>query len=90
MNVGVIGAGLMGATHARLLASAVPGAAVVAIHDPAGAPVADELGIAGRHADALELIADPAVDAVVVASPAATHEALVLACVAAGKPVLCE
>ena len=32
------------------------------------------------YTDALELIADPAVDAVVVASPAATHEPYVLAC----------
>jgi len=90
MNVGVIGAGLMGATHARLLARSIPGVSVVAICDPAGAPVADELGIATAHADALELIADPAVDAVVVASPAATHEAYALACIAAGKPMLCE
>jgi myo-inositol 2-dehydrogenase/D-chiro-inositol 1-dehydrogenase len=42
------------------------------------------------HADALELIANPAVDAVVVASPAATHEPFALACLEAGKPVLCE
>jgi myo-inositol 2-dehydrogenase/D-chiro-inositol 1-dehydrogenase len=90
MNVGVIGAGLMGATHARLLARSIPGVSVVAICDPAGTPVADELGIATVHADALELIADPAVDAVVVASPAATHEPYALACIAAGKPVLCE
>ena len=63
---------------------------MVAICDPAGAPVADELGDPTVHADALELIADPAVDAVVVASPAATHEPYALACIAAGKPVLCE
>ena len=31
MNVGVIGAGLMGSTHARLLAREIPGASVVAI-----------------------------------------------------------
>ena len=74
MNVGVVGAGLMGATHARLLARSIPGVSVAAICDPAGTPVADELGIPTVHADALELIADPAVDAVVVASPAATHE----------------
>ena len=33
---------------------------------------------------------DPAVDAVVVASPDATHADLVVAAIAAGKPVLCE
>ena len=82
MNVGVIGAGLMGSTHAGLLAGAVSGATVVAVADPV-APAAD-------RADGLELIADPAVEAVVVASPAATHEGYVLACLEAGKPVLCE
>ena len=34
VNVGVIGAGLMGSTHARLLAREVSGASVVAIADP--------------------------------------------------------
>jgi myo-inositol 2-dehydrogenase/D-chiro-inositol 1-dehydrogenase len=43
-----------------------------------------------HHDDPAALIADPAVEGVVIASPADTHEALVLACLAAGKPVLCE
>ncbi len=93
VNVGVIGAGLMGSTHARLLATAVSGADVVAISDAlpeSAARVAEELGVPMTHADGLELIANPAVDAVVVASPAATHEPFTLACLAAGKPVLCE
>jgi myo-inositol 2-dehydrogenase/D-chiro-inositol 1-dehydrogenase len=93
VSVGVIGAGLMGSTHARLLATAVSGAEVVAISDAlpeSAARVAEELGVRTIHTDGLELIADPAVDAVVVASPAATHEPFTLACLEAGKPVLCE
>ena len=81
MNVGVIGAGLMGSTHARLLARAIPGATVAAIADPV-APA----GEFATYADGLELIADPAVDAVVVASPAATHEPYVLACLGRASP----
>jgi myo-inositol 2-dehydrogenase/D-chiro-inositol 1-dehydrogenase len=83
----------MGSTHARLLANAVAGAEVVAISDAvhdSAATVAAEVGVSTIHADALELIADPAVDAVVIASPAATHEPFALACIEAGKPVLCE
>ena len=34
MRVGVIGAGLMGATHARILSAGVPGAELVATADP--------------------------------------------------------
>ena len=93
VNVGVIGAGLMGTTHARLLARAVAGAEVVAVSDavPGSAQrIAEELDVRTIHADALELIGDPAVDAVVIASPAATHEPFALACIEAGKPVLCE
>jgi len=47
-------------------------------------------GAATVHADAFELITDERVDAVVVASPAETHEAFTIACLEAGKPVLCE
>ena len=41
-------------------------------------------------ADPLALIADPAVDAVLIASNDFTHAEFVLAAVQAGKPVLCE
>jgi myo-inositol 2-dehydrogenase / D-chiro-inositol 1-dehydrogenase len=93
VRVGVIGAGLMGSTHARLLSAAVSGAEVAALSDPvpeSAGRVAGELGIGTIHADGLELIANAAVDAVVVASPAPTHEPYTLACIEAGKPVLCE
>jgi myo-inositol 2-dehydrogenase/D-chiro-inositol 1-dehydrogenase len=36
------------------------------------------------------LIAAPDVEGVVIASPAITHEPYTLACLEAGKPVLCE
>ena len=93
MNIGVIGAGLMGSTHIRILAAAVSGARVVAVSDAVAASaerVAAENGVAKVHTDALELIGDPEVEAVIVASPAPTHEAFALACLQEGKPVLCE
>src|SRR5438874_12233841 len=36
------------------------------------------------------LLADPAVEAVYVATPHPAHEAQAMACIQAGKPVLCE
>lgn len=93
LRVGVVGAGLMGTTHVRLLSASVPSAEVVAISDaiPESAErLAAEVGVDAVHSDALELINHPEVDAVVIASPAQTHEAFVLACFDAGKPVLCE
>jgi myo-inositol 2-dehydrogenase/D-chiro-inositol 1-dehydrogenase len=83
----------MGSLHARLLASEVVGAELVAVADVAvqrAAALAREVGVDGVHGDGLELIAEPDVEAVVVASSPETHEVLVLACLEAGKPVLCE
>jgi myo-inositol 2-dehydrogenase/D-chiro-inositol 1-dehydrogenase len=91
--VGVIGAGIMGSDHARTLATVTRGASLAAVSDTdrARATALAEATKVGRvHADGFELIADPSVDAVLIASPDPTHEALVLACLAAGKPVLCE
>ncbi|GAA1737590.1 Gfo/Idh/MocA family oxidoreductase [Aeromicrobium alkaliterrae] len=90
LRVGVIGAGAMGASHARTLANAVASAEVVALYDrdtQRAAAVAAEVG--ARVADSPEALID-AVDAVVVVSPDFTHVDLVLACLAAGKHVLCE
>jgi myo-inositol 2-dehydrogenase/D-chiro-inositol 1-dehydrogenase len=93
VSVGVIGVGLMGSTHVRTLNGAVPGADVAAVSDAisdSGERLAREVGVETVYTDALELIGDAAVDAVVIASPANTHEQFVLACLEAGKPVLCE
>jgi 1,5-anhydro-D-fructose reductase (1,5-anhydro-D-mannitol-forming) len=47
-------------------------------------------GIPKAYSDLGKLLADPAVDAVVVASPDTTHEAQVIASARAGKHILCE
>ena len=92
VGVGVIGAGMMGTDHVRTLTEAVDGAHVAAVADadPARAEAAAALGGGRAIADPHALIADAAVDRDVVASFDATHEEFVLACIEAGKPVLCE
>jgi len=90
VRIGVIGAGAMGGSHARMLTRWVPAAGVALVHDfdaASAARVAAEVG-AESVGSAKELI--DAVDAVVITSPDPTHEELALACVAAGRPVLCE
>lgn len=92
-GIGIIGAGVMGADHARTLARHVPGAHVAAISDIDAArakTAAAESGARKVLTDALAVVADAGVDAVLVASPDATHAELVLACLAVKKPVLCE
>ena len=93
VRIAVIGAGVMGADHARTLRRTVSGADVAAVFDAdpsRAARVSLECGIAPAAADAFELIADRSIDAVLVATPDETHAALVLACIEAKKPVLCE
>jgi myo-inositol 2-dehydrogenase/D-chiro-inositol 1-dehydrogenase len=93
IGIGVVGAGVMGADHALTLARAVGGAHVAAICDAdaaRAAQVARETRARRTHADGMAVIADPGVGAVLIASPDATHAELVLACLKAGKPVLCE
>lgn len=93
VRVAVIGAGVMGADHARLVAQHVPGATLRTVCDADAArarAVAEQTGAADVATDPMAVIADPTVDAVLIASPDNTHAALTLACIAAGKPVLCE
>lgn len=93
LRVGVIGVGLMGTTHVRVLSTLVAAAEVAAISDVIAKNaerLAREVGVDSVHTDAVKLIHDPGVEAVVVASPGDTHEPLLLACLDAGKPVLCE
>lgn len=90
LSVGVIGLGVMGAEHLRLLREETGGARVVAICDANAGRAETLAGDAQVFADPMALIAAKGVDAVVIASPDATHAGLALACIAAGKPALCE
>lgn len=93
LRVGVIGTGDMGNRHAQNFAHRVAGANLAAVMDMDKAradAVAASCGGAAVFIDASELIGDDSVDAVVIASPDATHADLAVACIAAGKPVLCE
>lgn len=93
VRVAVIGAGVMGADHARIIAEDLPGAALQVVCDADGArarSVADRCGIAFVETDPASAITRGDVDAIIVASPDETHAALTLSAIAAGKPVLCE
>ena len=93
VRIGLIGAGVMGADHARTIFSSVGGAELIALHDSDAAraqSVAQSCGGARVFDSAERLIADPGVDAVLIASPDATHAPLALACIEAGKPALVE
>ncbi len=92
VGIGVIGAGVMGADHIRIIAKETAQARLICVGDADLArarSVAEPWG-ARALADPMALIADKDVQAVVIASPDATHAQYTLACLSAGKPVLCE
>jgi myo-inositol 2-dehydrogenase / D-chiro-inositol 1-dehydrogenase len=93
LRLGVIGAGIMGADHARIFAEQIPGTTLQFICDADAArarKIADDTGAAHTATDPHVVIDDKSVDAVVIAAPDQFHAPLTLACIAAGKPVLCE
>jgi myo-inositol 2-dehydrogenase/D-chiro-inositol 1-dehydrogenase len=93
IRFGIIGTGVMGADHARLIGTAVSGATLGAVYDVdavRAATVASTVPGTRVLDDPRRLIGDGDVDAVLVASADPTHEEYVLASIAAGKPVLCE
>lgn len=93
IGVGIIGAGIMGADHARIIAGQVAGAHLAAVCDADAAranAVARETGATRVITDPYALIGDPEIGAVLIASPDATHADYTVACIKAGKPVLCE
>jgi myo-inositol 2-dehydrogenase/D-chiro-inositol 1-dehydrogenase len=82
----------MGANHVETLIGDVAGAEVVAVADADEARARSVAASAGdcQVREAEDLIRDSNVDAVLIASSEETHEELVLACIEASKPVLCE
>jgi myo-inositol 2-dehydrogenase / D-chiro-inositol 1-dehydrogenase len=93
LRVAVLGVGVMGADHVARLSTRISGARVSVVNDYV-AEKAEQLAasLPGCRAlsDPLDAIADPDVDAVVLATPGPTHEKQLLACLEHGKPVLCE
>jgi len=92
VKVGVIGTGMIGSEHVGRLSRQVVGARVSAVFDVATERAAEVAAPAGAtaHTSWEALVADPGVDAVVIASPGELHPDQTVACIEAGKPVLCE
>jgi predicted dehydrogenase len=90
-NVAIVGLGRMGALHARNLAT-TPATRLVYVVD-------EQSELANRIAAELDskcsnkldvVLADPAIEAVVIASPSRMHLRMVSSALAAGKHVFCE
>lgn len=99
IGVGIVGGGYMGKAHAVAMAAvgAVfntplrPVLEVVCATSPESAErYRSAFGFKRSTADWQALVNDPAVEAIVIASPQSTHRPIAEAAFALGKPVLCE
>ncbi|HWW47654.1 MAG TPA: Gfo/Idh/MocA family oxidoreductase [Xanthobacteraceae bacterium] len=90
LRIGVIGAGVMGSNHARVLAT-LPGVNLVGVVDPLEAHRQRATQLAGcpTYERVEELLAE-GVDAVTIAAPTHLHHEVSLACIARGVHVLVE
>ena len=99
IGIGLVGGGYMGKAHAVAMS------AVGAVFDTDLRPTLEMIcassaesaeryrkayGFARATADWRSLVEDPAVEAIVIASPQETHRAIAEAAFALGKPVFCE
>lgn len=94
IQIGIIGAGRIGKVHAESITRFVKGAEVKAIADPylteETKAWANAMGIAEAHGDYHKILADPAIDIVLICSSTDTHSQISLEAIAAGKHVFCE
>jgi predicted dehydrogenase len=92
IQIGIIGAGNIGNVHMNEFKK-VPEAAIAAVTDvylPLAEARAKEHGIPKVHRSYEELLADPAIDAVIVAVPNEMHAPIAIRALESGKHVLLE
>ena len=90
IQVGLIGYGLAGASFHAPLIAAVPGLRLAAVVTSRAAEVAATWPDVAVIADAPTLLADPAIDLVVIATPDHLHAPLAKAALEAGKHVVID
>lgn len=93
IGIGVIGLGRMGQVYAYHTARQIAGADLVAVGDPNQAltsQFAAQVSGVQVYADHHDLLADPQVHAVIIASSTSTHPEIVIDAAQAGKAIFCE
>lgn len=92
-RLGAVGLGRLGEQHAVNAAQAIRGAELVALCDASGErldAVGDRLGVANRTRDFDAFLANPDMDAVILASPSPFHAVQIGKALDAGKHVFAE
>ncbi|MBY5780007.1 Gfo/Idh/MocA family oxidoreductase [Rhizobium leguminosarum] len=93
VNLALIGAGRIGSFHAESVARRLVDANLLAVADPApGAAekLAAALDAPKAYTSVSELLVNPEIDGVIIATPARFHTSVVVEAARAGKAVFCE
>lgn len=93
VNIAVIGTGRMGSVHVANLVRHIPQANLAAICDirlEVAQALAQDLGISRVEQNYYELLADPSIEAVLIATSTNTHARIIQDAATAGKHIFCE
>ena len=93
IRIGVIGTGRIGKLHIKHLAQGIPEVELVALcslDNPSMNSLAKRFSVAQTTDDYTKLLADPAIDAVLITSATNTHVEISQAAAKAGKHIFCE
>lgn len=94
LRIGVVGCGAIGREHIKRLHNKLQGSKVIAVADVFEEGARKGAKLVGPdckiYTDIAKIVNDPEVDAIVVTTPPVVHKEVVLAAIAAGKPVFCE
>jgi myo-inositol 2-dehydrogenase/D-chiro-inositol 1-dehydrogenase len=93
LNLGVIGAGVIGKVHAENLAYRIPSAnplIIADIDEAAARETAERCRIPKVVSDYHDILADKTIDAVAICSSTNTHAQIICEAAAAGKHIFCE
>lgn len=93
ISLGLVGAGAIGAYHCANIQRQCPFLEVKGIADAdldRARAVAKEMGVPDVHESAKKLMDDPAIEGIIIATPARFHSDLIVQAAASGKSVFCE
>ena len=89
-RIGLLGAGRIGHAHARAIAE-IDSAELAAVFDPVDAAAQAIIDLSGaKRATVEDIFADPAIDAVIIATPTDLHAEQIEQAARAGKAIFCE